>query len=237
VLPLYRELADFMIKLGYNDYFVEKKNGISGSAIFYKKAKFLPNNLIAIDSKIIPKNFLSMAIPVFPSAFARKDDVRKTINIITKLAAIAVNICKLANADFKDKIVVNVPVPAMIGKAIGTTVPDFASGSVLKKLTPSTISNPRINKTTAPAKENDFTSMPIIFRNKSPINKNIIIIAPAESVILSAFKWPYLRLISIIIGKDPTISITANRVKNILSHSLKISMPQIYTHLPPIIDF
>ena len=30
-----------MQKLGYNDYFVEKSNGISGSAIFYKKEKFV----------------------------------------------------------------------------------------------------------------------------------------------------------------------------------------------------
>ena len=40
VLPLYRELAEIMKKMGYSDYFVEKPSRISGSAIFYKKDKF-----------------------------------------------------------------------------------------------------------------------------------------------------------------------------------------------------
>ena len=41
VLPLYREIAEWFNKQGYADYFVEKPNGISGSAIFYKKDKFV----------------------------------------------------------------------------------------------------------------------------------------------------------------------------------------------------
>ena len=40
VIPRYNEVATFMNKLGYNDYFVEKfNNGPSGSGIFYKKDK------------------------------------------------------------------------------------------------------------------------------------------------------------------------------------------------------
>lgn len=41
VLPHYRKVADAFAKLGYQDYFVEKSSGISGSAIFYKKDMFL----------------------------------------------------------------------------------------------------------------------------------------------------------------------------------------------------
>lgn len=40
IQPLYDEYRYEMAKLGYLDYFVEKKNKISGSAIFYKKEKF-----------------------------------------------------------------------------------------------------------------------------------------------------------------------------------------------------
>ena len=40
VLPLYREIAEFMASQGYSDYFVEKSNRISGSAIFFKSEKF-----------------------------------------------------------------------------------------------------------------------------------------------------------------------------------------------------
>jgi mRNA deadenylase 3'-5' endonuclease subunit Ccr4 len=41
VMPLYRQLQEFMSSQGYADFFVEKSNGISGSAIFYKKEKFV----------------------------------------------------------------------------------------------------------------------------------------------------------------------------------------------------
>ena len=53
VLPLYREIADFMNNRGYSDYFVEKPNGISGSAIFYRKDKFscLAQNSVIYDKK------------------------------------------------------------------------------------------------------------------------------------------------------------------------------------------
>ena len=41
VLPLYKALADALAKMGYADYFVEKSSGRTGSAIFYKKDKFI----------------------------------------------------------------------------------------------------------------------------------------------------------------------------------------------------
>lgn len=40
-LPLYRSVADAFALMGYQDYFVEKSSGISGSAIFYRKSKFV----------------------------------------------------------------------------------------------------------------------------------------------------------------------------------------------------
>lgn len=40
-LPMYRSIADAFAMMGYQDFFVEKSNGISGSAIFYKKSKFI----------------------------------------------------------------------------------------------------------------------------------------------------------------------------------------------------
>ena len=41
VYPIYKDVANGLQKLGYNDYFIEKSNGISGSGIFYKKNKFV----------------------------------------------------------------------------------------------------------------------------------------------------------------------------------------------------
>ena len=51
--PIYKDIAYAMQKLGYTDYFVEKSNGISGSAIFYKKDKFvcLEQNSFTFSSK------------------------------------------------------------------------------------------------------------------------------------------------------------------------------------------
>ena len=40
VLPLYRDVADTLSKMGYADFFKEKPNRQSGSAIFYKRDKF-----------------------------------------------------------------------------------------------------------------------------------------------------------------------------------------------------
>jgi hypothetical protein len=59
------------------------------------------------------------------------------------------------NSNFKDKMVVNVPLPAMIGKAIGTMLPVLVSESTLKKSRPKTISKPMIKITIEPAKANE----------------------------------------------------------------------------------
>jgi hypothetical protein len=40
-MPLYKQFQSDMMDMGYADYFVEKANGVSASAIFYKKAKFI----------------------------------------------------------------------------------------------------------------------------------------------------------------------------------------------------
>jgi len=41
VMPHYKRIAEAMSSLGYQDYFVEKSNGVSGSAIFFKRDKFI----------------------------------------------------------------------------------------------------------------------------------------------------------------------------------------------------
>jgi SAM-dependent methyltransferase len=57
-------------------------------------------------------------------------------------------------------MVVSVPDPAMIGKAIGTIEPDFALPSPLKKSCPKTISKPKIKITIEPAMANELISSP-----------------------------------------------------------------------------
>ena len=61
---------------------------------------------------------------------------------------------------FSDITVVNVPEPAIKGKAIGTTVAALMSFSLLKNSSPNTISSPRIKITIEPPTANDFISSP-----------------------------------------------------------------------------
>ena len=53
VYPLYEDYRHAMNQLGYFDYFVEKSNRISGSAIFYKHSKFkcIYQNSVDYDKK------------------------------------------------------------------------------------------------------------------------------------------------------------------------------------------
>ena len=92
----------------------------------------------------------------------------------------------LSNVAFNDMIVVNVPLPAINGKAIGTIVPDGAFLSGLKNSIPNTISKPKIKMTIEPATANDFISTPRIFKNGFPIKKNKTINAPEISVTFHA---------------------------------------------------
>ncbi len=114
---------------------------------------------------------------------------------------------------FNDIMVVSVPLPAINGNAIGTTVPDGAPLSDLKNSIPNTISKPKMKITIEPATANDFMSTPSIFRNGLPIKKNKIIKPPEIKVTFQALMPPIFCFIEISIGTEPTTSITANRVK------------------------
>ena len=111
-------------------------------------------------------------------------------------------------------MVVKVPEPAISGKAIGTTLPLFAFLSGLKNSNPKTISNPKIKITMLPATANDLTSKPNNLKNSFPTNKNKIINAPEANVAcIERITPPILSFKEIKIGIDPSISITANKVK------------------------
>ena len=110
-------------------------------------------------------------------------------------------------------MVVSVPLPAISGKAIGTTLPVLSLFSALKKSRPSTISSPIINITMLPATAKDFTSNPSRFKNCFPIKRNSIMSEPDASVACTLFILPPIFAFSEIkTGALPSISITANRV-------------------------
>ena len=114
-------------------------------------------------------------------------------------------------------MVVSVPDPAINGNAIGTTLPLLGLLSGLKNSSPSTISRPRIKITILPATANDFISRPSKPRNCLPKNKNKIINAPEARVACVERICPPIFALSVIkIGVEPSISITANRVKVIV---------------------
>ena len=119
---------------------------------------------------------------------------------------------------FRDIIVVRVPLPAIIGKAIGTTAPECAFLSPLKISWPNTISNPNKNITIEPPTANDFTSKPNTCKKGFPKNKNKIISTPDISVTLSDLMAPDFSFMAINSGIEPTISITANKVKITVSN-------------------
>ena len=107
-------------------------------------------------------------------------------------------------------MVVSVPDPAMIGKAIGTIEPDFALPSPLKKSCPKTISKPKIKITIEPAMANELISSPNNSKNCCPKNKNASINKPETPVALEALMFPILFFREIKTGIDPNTSITAN---------------------------
>ena len=86
-------------------------------------------------------------MPDWPSIFSKRLRLFNAKNIIIKLMNIAIIILYVLYNDLIDIIVVNVPEPAIIGKAMGTIEPDFALPSPLKKSCPKTISKPNIKST------------------------------------------------------------------------------------------
>jgi len=118
--------------------------------------------------------------------------------------------------------VVKLPGPAIKGKAIGNTEALRASSSSLYKVIPKIISKAIKNKIKEPATAKEFTSTPIKLNNRSPTNKNTIIINPAITDAFSDCICPAFFLKSIIIGTLPIISITANNTINVVNISFKL---------------
>ena len=112
-----------------------------------------------------------------------------------------------------DMIVVSVPEPAMIGKAIGTMEPTLWLLSPLKKSQPHTISRPKMNNTIEPATANDLMSRPSRFKKYLPAKRKTSIRPPDTIVALHALMKPILFLSEISTGMEPSISITANNAK------------------------
>ena len=122
-------------------------------------------------------------------------------------------------------MVVSVPLPAINGKAMGTTLPLLAL-SALKNSKPRTISNPIIKITILPATANDFTSKPRRFKNCFPKKRNRIISAPEASVACTFFiSPPIFAFREMSTGADPSMSITANKVKETVMISLIARCP------------
>lgn len=125
-------------------------------------------------------------------------------------------------SDLKESKVVNVPAPAIIGKAMGTTeilfieVPPDLKISLL-----SVISKPTKNITIEPANENEATSIPITLRSSLPAKRKTIIMKPETSVAYFASIWPSLDLISRITGIEPKTSIIANSMRDTDTISFK----------------
>jgi hypothetical protein len=114
---------------------------------------------------------------------------------------------------FRDIIVVNVPEPAINGKAMGTTVAALTSFSLLKNSAPNTISRPKIKITIEPPTAKEPTSKLNKFKKGSPIKRKRTIKAPEINVALTSLIPPNLFFNEIRMGIEPIISIIANKVK------------------------
>lgn len=113
-------------------------------------------------------------------------------------------------------IVVNVPEPAIKGKAIGTMLPDFESCSPLKNSTPNTISNPSMKITIEPAMANELISNPNNSKNLSPIKKNPNISSAETNVACTELISPIFFFNDNNTGTEPSISITAKSVSDVV---------------------
>jgi hypothetical protein len=124
----------------------------------------------------------------------------------------------------KERIVVSVPAPAIIGKAKGTIDPVPVFGSCLKSVIPNIISIAMINITIAPATANDPTSNPKSPKIEFPRNRKRIIKAPAIKVALPEWILPSFFLRSMTIGTDPKMSMTENRMRDTENISLALNI-------------
>ncbi len=112
---------------------------------------------------------------------------------------------------FRERRVVMVPAPAMIGKARGTMETESGISS-LKKFTPRTISKAMKKITSDPAMANDLTSTPMMASNCSPKNRKSIIKMEATIEAFSDCICPALVRNCITTGMAPMISMMAKRI-------------------------
>ena len=129
----------------------------------------------------------------------------------------------VSNSALKERRVVKLPGPANNGKANGNTEANFGllSSSSLNKVIPKIISKARKNKISEPATANSLTLIPIKLNICSPTNRNAIIRTAAITEAVSDCICPAFSRKEIIIGKLPTISITANKIIVAVKISLK----------------
>ena len=174
-----------------------------------------------------PKNLRTAIKPDLPNAFSIQFSDLITAKITIRLASIASRImysflsCR-SKVALSDMIVVSVPLPAIKGKAIGTTVPEGVSLSDLKNSIPSTISSPRIKITIDPATAKDRMSTPNIFRKGFPMKKKSTMSAPEIIVTFAALMCPDFCFMLTSMGTEPTTSITANKVNASVRNSCKL---------------
>ena len=102
---------------------------------------FVPKIFTAMANKITPKNFLTTNKPFGPKARSIHFSEPNTRKITTQLIRIPTKMFTSSRFAFSDMIVVNVPLPAMSGNAIGTTFPLLPEASGLKNSRPKTISS------------------------------------------------------------------------------------------------
>lgn len=115
---------------------------------------------------------------------------------------------KLYSARMESKVV-SVPVPAIKGKARGTTV-ELEGDSSRYIFIPKIISSAIKNKTKEPAMAKSPMETPIMSKILWPTNKNTIMMASDTHDTLKACTSPMLCFKERITGMEPIISITAN---------------------------
>ena len=93
-----------------------------------------------------------------------------------------------------------------------------------------TINTPIINNTNDPAIANEPISTPNTLKKGSPINKNISINKRETIVAFPASISPALLFISIIIGIEPVISITANITIKTENISIKLRLIKLFNN-------
>lgn len=148
----------------------------------------------------------------------------------------AITIFKVWYCAFKDNNVVIVPAPAINGKAIGTIEAELAASSRYNRI-PKIISKAKKNNTKEPATAKECTSIPIRFKNSSPIKRKTIIIKPATSEAFSDSMWPCFVLKSTTMGIVPTISITAKSTIPTVIISLKSNSMSSKIYRAKVLNF